>query len=604
MKKLLILLPLITYVFFSYSQLSSGGPDNFGYTYRTSAHLNGPTYQWFDISIIGTNVLGLSDDNYVGPYSISGFPYYTSNPNLFYIGSNGYISFSPNNIASSAGQFPAIPLTSGPNGYIAPLLTDLNCGGIANPSTVYYYSQGDTVCVSFEKIPFWYNNNNQYLGDNLFQIILNKADSSITFNYKTQIGSPDPAYVNNALTIGMESPSGADGLQYYRGMTFPSTNFSIKFYFPSTVQTIYDASLNWIDNESSGGIFIKENVPFSPQINVKNTGNQTISDSLTISCILKDSVGQVLQTDSVHIDSLPTGSDSTKTVPLNYSPSYSGRFTLSATVSGLSNDQVPSNNSKNILLISKDTTVNRHRLVYTNDTTSIGGLSWIGGNGGAGIYVIPPFHPFKVETAGFFIPSIGGSNGFHAVVYDDNARGGGAGTLLDSTFVNNFQIPAMSYYIDTIRNPIVKNQGGVYLLWLMDGNGITLGRSFVGNMPPSYRTYEVIGGSWAEYRENSTQELMMYVEVSNPLITSISENKNFKNEIKVYPTPASTHVTIESEDKSLKLSEVLLFDNNGKLQSIKVQRSTDGFQINRGALKAGTYYIQLGQKVSKVIFID
>jgi hypothetical protein len=84
----------------------------------------------------------------------------------------------------------------------------------------------------------------------------------------------------------------------------------------------------------------------------------------------------------------------------------------------------------------------------------------------------------------------------------------------------------------------------------------------------------------------------------------ISENKNFKNEIKVYPTPASTHVTIESEDKSLKLSEVLLFDNNGKLQSIKVQRSTDGFQINRGALKAGTYYIQLGQKVSKVIFID
>jgi hypothetical protein len=191
------------------AQSTSGGPDNFGYTYKSSLHPTGPTYQWFDITVIGTNVFGLSDDNFVGPFPMSGFPYYSTNPTQFYIGSNGYISFQPVNIASTNAQFPAMPIIGSPDNYIAPFLTDLNFSGHAtNPAEAYYYNQGDTICISFDKVPFWVNNTNQYSGDNSFQIILNKADSSITFNYKTQIGAPDPTYTANFLSIGMENNTG------------------------------------------------------------------------------------------------------------------------------------------------------------------------------------------------------------------------------------------------------------------------------------------------------------------------------------------------------------------------------------------------------------
>lgn len=606
MRKLTISLILVLHSFFCLAQLSAGGPDLFGYTYRTSAHMNGPNYQWFDIRNIGTSVQGLSDDNYVGPFAISGFPYYSSTPNFLYIGSNGYIAFSPVNIASSGGQFPSIPLSSTPNNFIAPLLTDLNCGGTSNQAQVYYYNQGDTICVSFLGVPFWQNNANQYSGDNAFQVILNKADSSITFNYKKQVGSPDPAYVNNALTIGIENRSGTDGLEYYRGMTFPSANFSIKFYYPSVVQSIYDASLNWIENDQNGGVFIKNNTPFNPRVNIKNTGNQAIQDSIKIVCTVKDSNGIVIQIDSISIDSLGLNADSSKIIPLNFTPTYNGRFSLRANIKGLSIDQVSTNNAKEILLISRDTTLprNRYRLVYTNDSTSIGGVSWIGGNGGVGIYVEPPFHPFKIETAGFFIPSIGGANGFHSVIYDDNTRRRRPGTLLDSTFINNFHILPMSYYVDTVRNTIIKNQGGVYLLCLFDGTGITLGRSFVGNMPPSRRTYEVIGGNWAEYRESATQEFLMYIEVSNPLITSFAEQNSPKNEIKVYPIPSNDQVIIEDKTMDISIEDIFLFNEGGKLQSVDIKRISNGVQLNKGNLSNGVYYLQVGKKVSKIVFID
>ena len=174
MKKLSALLSVVLISSICFAQQTSGGPDQFGYTFKNSSHASGPTYSWFDISTIGTLVTGLSDDNFVGPFPIAGFPYYTNNPTQFWIGSNGYISFSPVNIASTAASFPAIPTVGGPNNFIAPFLTDLTfAGASSNPGKAYHYDQGDTICITFDKVPFWVNNSNQYGGDNSFQIILN-----------------------------------------------------------------------------------------------------------------------------------------------------------------------------------------------------------------------------------------------------------------------------------------------------------------------------------------------------------------------------------------------------------------------------------------------
>jgi hypothetical protein len=97
------------------SAQTSGGPDVYGYTWKNSNHtVSPPLYQWFDISQIGIEVGGLGDDNVVGPLTaVTGFQFYWYPVTQFWIGSNGYITFNGDNIAS---PFPAaIPLPGGAN---------------------------------------------------------------------------------------------------------------------------------------------------------------------------------------------------------------------------------------------------------------------------------------------------------------------------------------------------------------------------------------------------------------------------------------------------------------------------------------------------------
>ncbi|MFM7031235.1 MAG: hypothetical protein ACKOX4_01810, partial [Bacteroidota bacterium] len=54
-----------------------GGPDAYGYTWKDSNEPGGPTFNWINITTTGTQVTGLGDDNFVGPFGfIDGFQYY------------------------------------------------------------------------------------------------------------------------------------------------------------------------------------------------------------------------------------------------------------------------------------------------------------------------------------------------------------------------------------------------------------------------------------------------------------------------------------------------------------------------------------------------
>ena len=101
MKKLSLFIVLVSFSLGLMSQ-TSGGPDSYGYTWKNSNHAtNPPVYNWVDISTRGTLVTGLADDNIVGPFTLSTpFHYYWYDVNKIWIGSNGYISFKGENIAS------------------------------------------------------------------------------------------------------------------------------------------------------------------------------------------------------------------------------------------------------------------------------------------------------------------------------------------------------------------------------------------------------------------------------------------------------------------------------------------------------------------------
>lgn len=597
MKKTLLLLTILISTL-SYSQTTTGGPDNFGYTYSTSNATNGPSYSWFDISVIGSPVLGLADDNFVGPFAISNFPYYSSTPTQYWIGSNGFISFQPVNIASTNAQFPAIPQTGAPDNFIAPLLTDLNLSGTGNPGVVYRYDQGDTICITFEKVPFWINNTSGYGGDNSFQIILNKADSSITFNYKTQIGSPDPTYTTNYLSIGIENPSGTDGLQYFRGTTFPSASTTVKYDFPTVVQAVTDVEVNYNNNTENGAEFYLTNsgVPYNPVVAVSNVGNRNVSDSISVTTQILNPFGAAVSTETITIDSLAVGVDSL----INFSsffPSLVGKHIVRSWTSGVINDGITSNDTNVVFFNAVDATKNLHELNYA-DGPSTGGIGWSGGNGGCAVYIEPPYYPAYINSSTFYIATTGTLNaGYNAIIYDDNGRAPGQGTILDSVFRPGSSIIMAQYDTVVPSNPITINSGGIYLHWDMDADGINLGRIITN--AASNRTYEIISGAWSEYRDKTSQDFLMGIIVS-PTPVGLHDYSKDQTSFSVYPNPTSELVTIQKENIN-KSTLIQLLDVNGKVQDVKTMYYTNEIQLITSTLSNGTYFIRVDKEIQPIV---
>jgi hypothetical protein len=538
MKKMLLIMSVL--IPFGMMAQTSGGPDNFGYTWKSSAASGGPTYAWYDIETIGTQVVGLGDDNVIGPFPLSGFTYYTAQPTSFFVGSNGYVSFTSVNIASVGAAFPIIPSIGAPNNFIAALLSDLSFASSGNPGRAYHHDNGDSVCISFINVPFWINNTAQYGGSNTFQIILNKLDTSITVNYKAQSGLPDPTYTANGLSNGIENASGTDGLQQYRGMTFPTANTSVKYYYPNVVAPLTDAAVNWIGNSSSAGEFVLQGQVLDLKTNIKNTGNQLIPNVTANGNVSPPAGGTPLNT-SKSVANLVAGKDTTITYNTPYTFTQLGAHAYNTNLTGVTGDNTPSNNSLTQKIIALNPTSDTITMDYT-DGVSTGSIGWSGGNGGTSVYMSPPIYPAKIISTEFYITALGAvPMGFQAMIYDDNGPNGTHGTLLDSVYVAPGSITINSYTSVKPKDTNISiTSGGVYIHWLMAGDGINIGTSTA--LPISKRAIEVIGGSWADYRDQSTQDFMMGMTIATPSedgeITTLGRDNGkavFSQRVRPYP---------------------------------------------------------------------
>ena len=515
MKKFLLLgLALVSLQ--SHAQLGAGGPDAYGYTWKDSNEPGGPTFAWFNITTIGTQVTGLSDDNVVGPFGfVSGFKYYWYNPEQVWIGSNGYLSFNGANIAS---PFPIIPSTVAPQDFIAPMLSDLNFSGTGNPATCYYYSAGDTICVSWINVPFWVNANPAYTGTNSFQVILNRADSSITFNYLAQSGLTQ----SNDITIGIENITGQLGLQHSKNI-YPAANYSIKYTYPQTVtyQAI-DGGVYWNMSEGNGAVFTKTNNPTTLNTNIKNFGNQPLGAININSTVSR--IGTTPVTNSNSIGNLPPGADTAITFANSLNAVTPGIFDMSTIVSGIAGDLVAANNTLRTKIIAVDTTALSINLDYSDGTPDGAGLSWSGGSGGIGYYIKPPYYPCKIDAYRMYITSDATMSGCILKIFDDNGPNGGPGTRLDSTFATSGTFALNSFSNVGLSTPVTIATGGFYILWEMPaGSSITLARDLT--LPISFRAYEVLGGSWAGYRARSTEDFLLGVQTSVVLVEDIAASQ-------------------------------------------------------------------------------
>ncbi len=206
-----------------------GGPDAFGYSWIDSDETGGPVYDWQDISGIGV-VAGGGDDDNLGPFPVGfDFTFYGQTYSSIRICTNGWLSFT-----STDDEYlnQSIPNAAEPNNMLAPFWDDLN---LEPGGTIYYYADAanDRFIVQWDAVQHWPSGSPE-----TFQIILN-ADGSIVYQYQT-------VTIDNSCTVGIETPSGTDGLQViYNAGGYLHAGLAIRI--------AVDASLNWLSVSPSSG---------------------------------------------------------------------------------------------------------------------------------------------------------------------------------------------------------------------------------------------------------------------------------------------------------------------------------------------------------------
>lgn len=497
-----------------------GGPDAYGYVWLASTDMGGPTPMWIDTTANWTQVNGLGDDNSVGPFNMFfNFHFYWGDFNTFRIGSNGWLSFG--NVSNIAHCFPTIPTPGGAGDlYLAPLMSDLTFSSsfpnLPNPGEVYYWTNmKDSLVVSYYNVPWWQTGTPDWYGSNTFQIFLNALDSSITYTYLNMNNSfADNAGCASDIVIGIENSTGNIGLQCYPTEFLPTNNFAIQFKYPPTVLlSVKDLTPAWNQNEGNAGEFYPTGLVPALTSNIRNVGNTDVTTTINLNGRLLNLSSTAVYTSSNTLPGLVSATDSTVTFLPQANITTAGQYTWEITTSN-ANDINPGNNVQSSEINMVDLTGPTAQLTYSTGGLPNGNLSWSGGqlDDGMGVYQEPPVYPVNINSVEYYV-STSVNTGYIAAVYDDNGPNGGPGTLLFVDTIPATSVTAGAWNTVPLSTPITITSGGYYIAWFMGGPDISLATETAG--PISRRSYEILGGSWAEYRENTQRDFLIRVNIGN-----------------------------------------------------------------------------------------
>ena len=205
-----------------------GGPDAFGYTWRSSNNPLGPIYEWVEISGMGT-VVDLIDDGASDAINMGmDFPFYGMIYNTLYIGSNGFIGFAEESMTALTNQ--SLPTESAPNALIAGFWDDLDPGDGVGQILYYHDADNNRFIVEYDGVPDYPGEDGE---QNWFQIIL-YHNGNILINHNEINGETISA------TVGIENELGTVGLMYnYNDSISPIANeTAIMFYGPINCEPV------------------------------------------------------------------------------------------------------------------------------------------------------------------------------------------------------------------------------------------------------------------------------------------------------------------------------------------------------------------------------
>ncbi len=177
---------------------TSGGPDEMGYAWTNSHDPEGPTFDWVEISDVGTNLGLFSLDDMVTIDLPWQFPFYDWTYTTITVSSNGYMTFGINGLAWTNGS---IPDGFEPNDSIYPMWDDYNLGAGGGVYS-YHDTDNDRFIVQWDAVPLYQNNG----WHQTFQAILHPT-GDMDFQY-LDLEEGALAFA----TVGIENSDGTIGL--------------------------------------------------------------------------------------------------------------------------------------------------------------------------------------------------------------------------------------------------------------------------------------------------------------------------------------------------------------------------------------------------------
>ena len=575
--------------------LGGGGPDAYGYKYLDSDTTcpGAPVYNWVSIKGVGTKITTLGDDNNAGPFPVGfQFPYYWYRVNSVIVGSNGYITFGDK--SANAMGFRPVPSTSKPNNQLAPFLCDLDCSAAGSPhGSVWYWSNNsDSFIVEYDSIAFWSTG-----GNNTFQIILTKADSSITFQYKEQSGAPNLGWTDTCNQTGIENVSGAIGLNYLTGTT-PAGNvihpdLAVRFFPPeSTSLQVHDVGVRNAMNDRSGGMFAINTRPLSFWAVVKNYGNQAEAEYQTYFKVTRTN-GTPLFSDSMWASASNPGETESLALASTWSPVTNGTYIINV-FTKMAGDMLAANDTATIEL-----RVVTLPGVLTFDGTPNNGVSW-GDRGGLGSRFVPPVYPCSVSAIGQYMNATSGTHDVLLAIYDDDGPGEGPGTIL---FGDTVTATATAGW-DTVDlpTPVVITDGAFFV----GGIGDSISFGVDGSLPVSYQEWECVGDVWSPGRFAGAHDACVNATISGPvgIFESVEPATAPKPaRIDVNPNPFGSRTTIRLLNPTGLEKAIELYDATGSI--VRTLELSRGQAMLDGRLLAdGIYFARVARTeapVAKVI---
>jgi len=194
----------------------SGGPDAFGYSWSDSDDPGGPTFDWIDISTVGTPIdFGQTnpDDRNAGPFPIGfTFPFYGNNFASVRVCTNGWLSFTSTSTDLSNATLPG---TGAPENLLAAFHDDLRFS--SDGAVAHYYTDGGRFIVQYTDVQKYHSN-----GSLTFQVIL-YPNGKIVYQYLTMTDA-----VLTSSTVGIQNDDQTIGLQMAYNEDYIHDNLAIQ----------------------------------------------------------------------------------------------------------------------------------------------------------------------------------------------------------------------------------------------------------------------------------------------------------------------------------------------------------------------------------------